>query len=381
MLQNMPKEMPAKKTPGRSTMAANRSLPIMEPNPLFPRRRGRPSLAARRLQEEEAAAAQAEAAEAAEEDTEELSAKQKASVTKNIAERKKKLLMELEHPRKSPREHASTLAILSCLLQQRQLNSEQQGRNKRRKSTVGSEVEEASSEEKNSETASERRDSHCTEQEEKKKSVADETAPEEEDLEEDEEGSEAMAVTTTDGDTTETEQQQEKKKRRLDQENLVHPMTPRPIPVSSRTATPLIPGLKRSNSSMSNQSSSKGSKKKKKKHLWRARDSINPQELNKEIELLLADPLNASAESIDSKLLDKSDDFLLPFHECPDFSELVLSVDADDLRQSYVRKSFAPRRSLKAAPTKSNILQLDYQLRSAKKRKRPAAAPLGRRTV
>lgn len=36
-----------------------------------------------------------------------------------LSERKKKLLVELGHPRKSPRDHASTLAILSCLVQQR----------------------------------------------------------------------------------------------------------------------------------------------------------------------------------------------------------------------------------------------------------------------
>lgn len=388
------------------------------------RRRGRPPLAVRRLQGDASTSVAATVVDGDEvEDVQrpveqevdvDLSAKQRAAVTKNIVERKRKLLLEFEHPRKSPREHASTLAILSCLLQQRQLNEKNR---RKEENPSASEGEDVSS--RNSETASERRDSNCFERDDDleeldgetgmtateggdesgaatRKLVGKSTGVEEKRTETEEEdggSSEVMAATTTDGgDTTETEQgapgSSRLKRRSSAKETLITAsrVTSPSILRATNNTTPTISEemripktpppntLKRSNSAMSS------GKKKRRKHQWRARDSINAQELNKEIESLLADPLNASAESIDSKLLDKSDEFLLPFLECPDFAELVVSVDQADYKQGYVRKSFAPRRTTKAPGTVGNsILQLDYQLRSTKKRKNRTGWPTNKR--
>lgn len=341
-----------------------RSLPVAGQLPGMPRKRGRPPRVPRRL-EEEVQAVTINAATTATNTTREgsvdsdgleLSGKQKGAGTKSIVERKRKLLADLEQPRKSPREHASTLAILSCLLQQRQLNEKEKGDN-----SVQASEEEMSSE-RNSESASERRDSTCFESVDV--TVVKKEIKTEEQVVEGEEDEEATTIPTTKSDPLEV----------VFPEEMLMPMTPPPMPVS-RTNTPGLQALKRSNSSMSNRSA--GGKKRKTQRGWRARDSINAQELNREIESLLTDPLNASAESIDSKLLDKSDEFLMPFHECPEFSELVLSVDAEDYKQGYVRKSFAVRKQLKVQP--NNILQLDYQLRSTKKRKNRTGWPSNKR--
>lgn len=390
--------------PTTTSSSSRRSLPVAIDvgTESLPRRRGRPALAlaTRRLLPDEtdsmAREHSVESSDGCASGGELMSAKQKAAVTKNIVERKRKLLAELEHPRKSPREHASTLAILSCLLQQRQLNEKAAGGGGRRSGEKkgdqhdnNNSEEDVMSSDRNSETASERRDSTDFKT---KQEVEEEEEEVVKKADEDEDGSSEVmaATTTTDGDTTENEiavpgigghtRSRSRAAITNPEDTLPLPMTPPPVP-GSRTNTP---GLKRSHSSMSNQSNSNNKKtKKKKKHShWRAmRDSINPQELNREIESLLMDPLNASAESIDCKVLDKSDAFLVPFHECPDFHELVLSVDEADYKQGYVRKSFAPKKSTPRVtpPVKNTILQLDYQLRSTKKRKNRTGWPTNKR--
>lgn len=228
-----------------------------------------------------------------------------ASVSKAMMDRKKKLLLDLEQPRKSPREHASTLAILSCLLQQQKKKD--------------SEGEMSSSH--NSETMSERRDSHYSD-----------------------------SVEMIIGGNDDAEEQVEEA-------------------TASSSNKPQVAKTKRKSSS-----SSRSGRKKVKKGL----DWINLKELNREIDSLLSDPLNDSAESIDLKVLDKSDEFLVPFRELPDLKHLFMSVDQE---QPHLKKSFSNKKSIKVTPSNAGRSMLDYHLRNTKKRKNRTGWPTNKRRI